>query len=233
MKEAFMRADNHDGPGAGAAGRCLPCEVTRENAAVVGFSDWVTRLVHAHRAYLARVARAEGLLAEDAFDAVQEAFRAFVARPDAPQLVTAPDDARRLLTVLTHNVARNRRRLHAGARPHTSDADVVEALPDASPTSEQLLEALEQQQQLARCVGELAEAQRAVVTLRMLDEVPGEDVARMLGIAPGHVAVLLHRAKANLATCMAAADPSSAPAPALVTDISQESPTELTKGSLS
>jgi hypothetical protein len=32
----------------------------------------------------------------------------------------------------------------------------------------------------------------------------------MLEIAPGHVAVLLHRAKANLATCMAA-DPNQTP----------------------
>jgi RNA polymerase sigma-70 factor (ECF subfamily) len=50
-----------------------------------------------------------------------------------------------------------------------------------------------------RCLGD---AQRAVVSLRMLDDVPGEDVARALGITPGHVAVLLHRAKANLLVCM-------------------------------
>ncbi len=36
----------------------------------------------------------------------------------------------------------------------------------------------------------------------MLDEVPGDDVARTLGISPGHVAVLLHRAKASLLACM-------------------------------
>jgi hypothetical protein len=29
-----------------------------------------------------------------------------------------------------------------------------------------------------------------------------QDVARALGISPGHVAVLLHRAKANLVVCM-------------------------------
>ena len=38
--------------------------------------------------------------------------------------------------------------------------------------------------------------------LRMLEERPGEDVARALGISSGHVAVLLHRAKAALRTCM-------------------------------
>jgi RNA polymerase sigma-70 factor (ECF subfamily) len=191
--------------------RCLPCETARESSATAEFAHWLTRLVHDHRATLARIARAEGLLAEDAFDTVQEAFGAFITRPDARQLVTMPDEARKLLIVLTRNLARNRRRLHAGARPHLSDAGVVESLPDEAPTSEQVLESLEEHQQLARCVGELGDAQRAVVTLRMLDEVPGEDVARMLDIAPGHVAVLLHRAKANLATCMAAAEETQMP----------------------
>jgi RNA polymerase sigma-70 factor (ECF subfamily) len=52
-------------------------------------------------------------------------------------------------------------------------------------------------------VGRLGEVQRAVVTLRMLDDLPGDDVARTLGLKPGHVAVLLHRAKASLRDCMA------------------------------
>jgi RNA polymerase sigma-70 factor, ECF subfamily len=55
---------------------------------------------------------------------------------------------------------------------------------------------------LRGCVASLGELQRAVVTLRMLDEIDGQDVAGALGITPGHVAVLLHRAKANLLTCM-------------------------------
>lgn len=42
----------------------------------------------------------------------------------------------------------------------------------------------------------------AVVTLRMLEEQPGDDVARALGISAGHVAVLLHRAKRALRACM-------------------------------
>ena len=197
-----MTAEDKEAP----VERCLPCEMARESAVAAGFSHWVTRLVHDHRASLARVARAEGLLAEDAFDAVQEAFRALIVRDDVRGLVARPDDARKLLVVLTRNIARNRRRLHAGARPHVSDARAVESLADEAPSSDALLESQEQREQLARCVGELAEAQRAVVTLRMLDEVPGEDVARMLGIAAGHVAVLLHRAKANLATCMAASE---------------------------
>jgi RNA polymerase sigma-70 factor (ECF subfamily) len=41
-----------------------------------------------------------------------------------------------------------------------------------------------------------------VVTLRMLEEVSGSEVAVMLDLQPGHVAVLLHRAKHDLVRCM-------------------------------
>ena len=199
-----MKAD-----GEGPVERCAPCEAARGEPGEPAFARWVTQLVHDHRASLARVARGEGLPPEDAFDAVQEGFRAFLVRDDAAELVGHPEAARKVLVALTRNLARNRRRLHASARPHVTDERVVAELPDATPSTDEVIQSIEQQQQLFRCVAELGDAQRAVVTLRMLDEVPGEDVARTLGIAPGHVAVLLHRAKANLATCMAAADETS------------------------
>jgi RNA polymerase sigma-70 factor (ECF subfamily) len=40
----------------------------------------------------------------------------------------------------------------------------------------------------------------------MLEEQSGEDVARALGITAGHVAVLLHRAKAALRACMTSSE---------------------------
>jgi RNA polymerase sigma-70 factor (ECF subfamily) len=55
------------------------------------------------------------------------------------------------------------------------------------------------------CLDHLGKLQRAVVSLRMLDEVAGEDVAAMLGLPSSHVAVLLHRAKQSLRTCMLSA----------------------------
>ncbi len=45
-----------------------------------GFLDWVTQLVHTHRARLYRVAKREGLREEDSFDAVQDAWRAWRSR---------------------------------------------------------------------------------------------------------------------------------------------------------
>jgi RNA polymerase sigma-70 factor (ECF subfamily) len=171
------------------------------------FLAWVGRLVHAHRASLARVARREGLGPDDAFDAVQEAFHTFVTLPESAGLVDEGDRSRKLLVTLTRNVARNRRRLHARARPHHSDAATLDALAAGGADVEDAIAAAEEHVRLAGCLRTLAEVQRGVVTLRMLDEVPGEDVARILGLTPGHVAVLLHRAKAALFACMTAKNP--------------------------
>jgi RNA polymerase sigma-70 factor (ECF subfamily) len=177
-----------------------PCRCSETDRA--SWSAWVGRLVHEHRAHLGRVARREGLGPEDAFDAVQEAFEGFLELPQARALCDAPDDARKLLVVLTRNVARNRRRLHADARPHLRDDRVLAALPADGATALELVAAAEEEVRLRGCVQTLGDLQRVVVTLRMLDEVPGEDVARALGISPGHVAVILHRAKSNLLACM-------------------------------
>jgi len=166
------------------------------------FLSWVGRLVHDHRGRLVAVARGEGLGPEEAFDAVQEAFHSFLTLPAARTLVDARDDSRNLLVAVTRNLARNRRRLAAFARPHDSDPATLETLPAPAASVEELLSAAEDQVRLRGCVASLGEMQRAVVTLRMLDEIDGEDVAATLGITPGHVAVLLHRAKANLLDCM-------------------------------
>jgi RNA polymerase sigma-70 factor (ECF subfamily) len=167
------------------------------------FLAWVGALVHQHRAALAGVARREGLAPEDAFDAVQEAFQTFITLPEAHALLAKPEEgSRNLLVALTRNVSRNRRRLHATLRPHISDRAVVEEIPADVRDVEETIAAAEQHVRLAGCMLTLGEVPRAVVTLRMLDELPGEDVARLLGVSPGHVAVLLHRAKARLLTCM-------------------------------
>jgi RNA polymerase sigma-70 factor, ECF subfamily len=169
---------------------------------MLALDGWLTRLVHDHRTLLARVARREGLGPEDAFDVVQDAFQAFLTLSQAQRLVGDVEGSRRLLIAITRNVARNRRRLHVLARPH-DDAAALAGLPATSPSADDLLVAAEEQLRLAGCLGQLAEVQRVVVSLRMLDGLAGEEVARILGLAPGHVAVLLHRAKIKLATCMA------------------------------
>jgi RNA polymerase sigma-70 factor, ECF subfamily len=185
---------------ASAPPRAICCGCGEEERAA--FVAWVGRLVHEHRDRLLRVARTQGLSAADAFDVVQEAFQSFLTLPAARGLVAAQDGSRKLLGTLTRNLARNRRRLAALARPHDSRDEVVMELPADAPSLEQLLASAEDAVRLRGCVNSLGEVQRAVVTLRMLHELDAPDVARTLGLSPTHVAVLLHRAKAHLLSCM-------------------------------
>ncbi|MEZ4365188.1 MAG: sigma factor-like helix-turn-helix DNA-binding protein [Kofleriaceae bacterium] len=57
--------------------------------------------------------------------------------------------------------------------------------------------------QLAGCVAQLGATQQHIVRLRLLEELSGDEAALALGLRPGHVAVLLHRARAQLSRCLA------------------------------
>ena len=164
------------------------------------FFDWVTRLVHDHRARLIDIVRSEGLAPEDAIDCVQDAFQSFLLLPQARLLVEVPDDSAKLLGVLARNIARNRRRKHDVARPHLRDGAAEELADDDTP--DEVVSRAEAYVAVVGCLATLTEIQRVVVSLRLVDEVAGEDVARMLDTTPGNVAVLLHRAKHKLRACL-------------------------------
>ena len=170
-----------------------------------GFLEWVTRLVHTHRGRLYRLARREGLRDEDSLDCVQDAFHTFLLLPQARQLVESEDDSLKLLSVLVRNHARNRRRKHEIARTHDSrDESLAVLAADAQPVDELIAQA-QDFALMVGCLDHLGKLQRSVVSLRMVDEVAGEDVGAMLGLPASHVAVLLHRAKQNLRSCMLSA----------------------------
>ena len=52
------------------------------------------------------------------------------------------------------------------------------------------------------CVKQLGDVQRRVLTMRVLEELTPQDTAATLGLTSRHVAVLLHRAKAELLDCL-------------------------------
>ena len=170
--------------------------------ATEGFFAWVTTLVHANRARLTRLVRREGVRAEDALDCVQEAFVSFLGLPQARLLVGQADDSARMLRVLARNIARNRRRRHDYARPHIVDEETIEQIASEAESADEIISRTEQRALALACLATLNEVQRAVVRLRLVDELPGENVARQLGISPGHLAVLLHRAKQALRHCV-------------------------------
>lgn len=190
-----------------AAGRVSRTEDggTAAGGARPGFLEWATRLVHTHRGRLYRLARREGLREEDSLDCVQDAFHTFLLLPQARQLVESNDDSLKLLSVLVRNHSRNRRRRHEIARPHDSGDETLALLTAEALPVDALIAQAQEFALMIGCLDHLGKLQRAVVSLRMLDEVAGEDVAAMLGLPPSHVAVLLHRAKEKLRSCMLSA----------------------------
>ena len=88
-----------------------------------------------------------------------------------------------MLVTIVRNVARNRRRRHFRARPH-EDLDAAQRPDGRQPGADEAIAQAEQHVRLQACVEELCAIQKAVVTLRLLEEQPGEDVADALGISP-------------------------------------------------
>lgn len=162
----------------------------------------LSRVAQAERRRLAAIARKEGLTPEEAVDCIQEALCTLLELLQSGEIDPASDPAPVLVTVV-RNAARNQRRRHFRSRPHSELA--AQDLVDQSVTlPEELLSLAEDTVRLRACVASLCEIQRAVVTLRLLEERPGEDVAELLGVSKGHVAVLLHRAKSALRDCLSA-----------------------------
>jgi RNA polymerase sigma-70 factor, ECF subfamily len=165
------------------------------------FVGWISTLARTHTRSLAAGAVREGLTRVEAIDAVQEAFTTLLGIPQARELSLDDEGAGRLMTVLVRNAARNIRRRRHRSRTQLGLEGAME-IPADAPSVDALLAAAEEHVALLGCVNQLAEIQRLVVTMRALEELSPEEVARTLGLARGHIAVLLHRAKRALADCI-------------------------------
>lgn len=158
-------------------------------------------LIRERRGLLVRVARREGLSAEDAVECVQEALATFLQLLQGGRAPVDSSGWAPFVVTVVKNAARNRRRRHHVAVPHDT-LEVADA-PSDDASAEELLERAEEHVRLRACVERLCGTQRSVVLLRLLEERAGEDVAAVLGITRGHVDVLLHRAKHSLRECLA------------------------------
>ena len=162
---------------------------------------WLADVARRERGALAAVARGEGLSAEEALEAVQEALSTMVVRRNDAAAENTSQAVATLKTIV-RNAARNQRRRHHRRLPHSPIEGCCDK-PAPEPSPEEALVQAESLVRLRACVAELCGRERAVVTLRLLDERSGEDVARELGVTRAHVDVLVHRAKATLRTCVA------------------------------
>jgi RNA polymerase sigma-70 factor, ECF subfamily len=187
-----------------------PATSSAERSPAVGEDalEHLTDVVRRHRSALAAIARREGLTPEDAIDCVQDGLCTLLDLVQTGQLAGAEPAA--ALGTIVQNAARNQRRRHFRAKPH-DEFGTPELSDDSITLPEQLLSRAEEAVRLRACVATLCEIQRAVVTLRLLEERPGEDVALLLGVTKNHVAVLLHRAKAALRECLLASEDGTAP----------------------
>ncbi len=151
-------------------------------------------LVQRHRDVVFRVA-ARIVGHDDAADVSQDAFlRAFHRlerfRGAAP--------FRSWLLQITHNAALDgltRRQRHP-SEPSPEEDAVADRDPHRQPATE--LERRERQQRLERKLGLLRDDYRSLLVLRDLEELPYEDIARVLDMPLGSVKGRLHRARAEL-----------------------------------
>lgn len=163
-------------------------------------ADWIGDLARTQASRLAAIARREGIEGPDVLDVIQDAFQTLIARADFEALRDRPDDAANVIAAITRNTARNARRRHHRSKTH----EEVDGLASEWTPADAAI-AREQTAQLAGCMQRLGDLHRNVVTLRVLEELSGAEAAAQLGLTVGHVAVLLHRARAELASCMLAA----------------------------
>ena len=165
------------------------------------FVGWISTLARTHARSLAGGAVREGLTRVEAIDAVQEAFSTLLTLPQARELSLDDEGAERLMAVLVRNAARNMRRRRHRSALHEPLEGATE-IPVDTPSVDELLAITEEHVALLGCVSQLAELQRRVVTMRVLEELSPEEVARTLGLTRGNIAVLLHRAKRDLIDCI-------------------------------
>jgi len=169
-------------------------------ATTPSFLAWVASLVHEHRRQLLAYARRHGLDAEDALDAVQDSFTSFLTLPEARVLSRDREDAIKMLTVVLRHHVLNRRSKQArhGRAQIMLEAHASHAKGEDNDT---LIAHAEELARVEGCIVRMAKLQRNVVMLSLLDEQPHEEVAKVLGISPGYVRVLVHRAREHIRQC--------------------------------
>jgi hypothetical protein len=172
-------------------------------------AGWLGRLVHRHRAALARIARREGLAPKEAFELLLGSFFAVVVLTERRGCQGDSERTGGLLRLMTRTLARRQdRTLPAPAAPPPPAARAsrhlrLRALSRRAAEAEALLALVRGSMRPDR----VARLQRAVVAARLIDDAP-DDAAAVLGLAPDERGLLVLWAtgelRAGLRACAAA-----------------------------
>lgn len=157
---------------------------------------------------LFRAARAWGLSPDEAEDAVQEVFVTFF------ETLNRFEGRSRVSTWLfgiLHHKTLERRRARAVEQRHDPIDEVFEARFDSTgrwkqpPADvERLYASQEVRGAVDACLETVPPQQREVFVLRIMEELSGAEVCKILGHTVTHVGVLLHRARTRLRDCLEA-----------------------------
>jgi len=128
--------------------------------------------------------------ADDAADAVHDAFETVLAKPDSY------DERKGPLRPWFLRVVRNRC-IDMIRRRHGSDVP-VEQLPDTSRTPDEVLEVAESAREVQIALRSISKSKREIVVLRDYLDLSYAEIADVLEIAPGTVMSRLHRARMAL-----------------------------------
>lgn len=157
---------------------------------VSGDEDALRELVAQYHDRVYRFGRAVCRDGFDADDAVQEAFTTLARRPDVQR---SPSVLGWLLTVV-RNACLGVFRAAAGRQPLSETADVV----DEQPSVEDALQRYELVTRVHRAIGALDADARAVLLLRDVEGLSGEEAARRLGLTLAAMKTRLHRARCEV-----------------------------------
>lgn len=165
-----------------------------------GDRDAFDAIVAGHSASVYRLARALTRDPAAAEDVLQQTFLS--AWQAAPQFRGEASVRTWLLTIARHAAQRHRER---AAREPVDDTP-LEALGIRAgwggPSPETLLLAAESRDRVAAALASLDADDREVLTLRDLEDVPGETTARLLGLSLAAMKSRLHRARLKLAAAL-------------------------------
>lgn len=149
----------------------------------------IAEAVQSHGPVVFRVLRRAGLAVADAEDASQDVFEIFLRRADA----VLPVAERAFLVSTALRVAADRRR-SKWRTSVTEPLDLEQSAPDAV-SPEGALDLVQARALLDRALDALEQPEREVFILAELEQLTRDEVASVLGLAPGTVASRLRRAR--------------------------------------